>query len=88
MENQDSRPSPLEQAANYEPNIPEHYIEGEPYAYTDGHQEGFKAGATWQKEQYKEVIALINEAAQALDTIGHNRELFTKIKTTLKQLQD
>lgn len=50
----------LEQAAFVIPEIPEHFIDGEPEAYIDGHRNGFKAGAEWQKEQYKEVIEELN----------------------------
>jgi hypothetical protein len=34
----------LEQAADYEPPIPEYYEEGEPSAYIEGHKAGFIQG--------------------------------------------
>lgn len=60
--------------------------------------EGFKAGAEWQKEQYKELLHLYRQALGAYDIrypdakqllAGYtNRELFNKINAHIERIQD
>lgn len=69
------------------PNIPEHYIEGEPDAFTEGWKAGVKDGAEWQKAQYNRILVLAFNAANELDKRGAC-SLADHIKTELERLQD
>lgn len=62
----------LKQEIDRIPEIPDHYIEGEPNAYIDGWKAGMKEGADWQKEQFKRLITLAKEAAIIAGTEGFN----------------
>lgn len=78
----------LEQAANYEPPIPEQYYDdGNDKAYTAGHQRGFISGGNWQKEQYKRIFQLAFSAACELDSLGAV-SLCGHIKTELERLEN
>jgi hypothetical protein len=63
----------LEQEINRTPEIPDHYIEGEPEAYMDGWKAGMREGAKWQKEQcaelVKEALNKFQTAVKLLDTL-------------------
>lgn len=74
----------LEQAANYEPPIPECYENGEYIAYVEGHKSGFIQGGNWQKEQlkYKARNLLGMEVWIADDEI---KRLFSKYLSELLQ---
>lgn len=89
--------TPLQQELNREPNIPDHYTEGEPYAYTDGYKTGFKDGTEWKKEQYKEPITIMRQLLAAYDIrypdakqllVGYSdKEAFEKLDMLLSNPQ-
>jgi len=60
----------LEQEINRIPEIPDHYIEGEPDAYVDDWKAGMEEGAKWQKEQYREIINALKELVECDYTSG------------------
>jgi hypothetical protein len=88
----------LEQEINRIPEVPDHYIEGEPDAYIEGWKVGMKEGAEWQKEQYKELLRIMEPLLTAYifrypDTdqllAGYtNSEAINKIKMLHERIQD
>jgi hypothetical protein len=77
----------LEQEINRIPEVPDHYIEGEPDAYIEGWKVGMKEGAEWQKEQYN---PLTDAAEMALDYLSvkypREAEILHKLKNALERL--
>ena len=57
----------LEQEINRTPEIPDHYIEGEPEAYMDGWKAGMREWAKWQKEQYKPIKQALEIGKQYIE---------------------
>lgn len=88
----------LGEELNREPSIPDHYIEGEPFAYVDGYKIGFKEGTEWKNEQYKDLIHLMRQLLSAYDIryphakqllVGYtNEQAFDKLNKMLELLQD
>lgn len=77
----------LEQEINRIPEVPDHYIEGEPDSYIEGWKVGMKEGAEWQKQQYKQLKALAFFAEEKLRRTAADG-LATLIKNELERLQD
>lgn len=79
----------LEDAANYEPPIPECYENGESLAYTVGHKKGFVVGGNWQKEQYKHILQGHIESVLACLSNDLAREYEKQqLRNIIKLLQD